>query len=163
MIKPNLSLKYVLIFAGIGLLLLLTAINGKRIFTLFTLPNEINQSQPNTHQIKQTRNIPSPQLIASWNLFGIEAPKTIQAPKTKLRLKLIGVISSTIDSQARAIVQDSSSKQKYYKVGDEIKQNVIVKSIYPDHIVIEHNSRDEIIQLKTKKNENSIIKKVVIQ
>ena len=163
MVKSKLSLKHLIVITIIGLLLALTGINGMRLFHLMMPPPEEELAQSAIPQLNKAKKIPSPQVIASWNLFGQNVVKAVQAPKTSLRLKLIGIISSTASSQARAIVEDSSRKQKHYKVGDEIKKNVTVKSIHPDHIVIVHNSRDEIVQLNTLKDKKSMIKKVVIQ
>lgn len=106
----------------------------------------------------------SAQTIISWRLFGKDAVKQqANVPKTTLRLKLIGIISSSRDGQARVIIENASRQQKHYKVGDKIKNNVSVKSIHPDHIVILHNSREEIVPLKTLNSNANLIKKVVIQ
>ncbi|MCU7833546.1 MAG: hypothetical protein KZQ56_13430 [gamma proteobacterium symbiont of Lucinoma myriamae] len=110
----------------------------------------------------QSKKIPQPKTISGWHLMGEnKANKPIKAPKTTLSLKLIGIISSTVDGQARAIIEVSPRKHQYFKVGDDIKQNVNVKFINADHIIINHNSREEIVPLISLKPKIPIIKKVV--
>lgn len=163
MIKPKLSLKSSLALLVIGLLLGLIIVNGFRIWGLYSQPDEQLSVQIDKPSTFKSKKYPTPLMIVSWNLFGKDAVKTVQAPKTTLRLNLIGIISSTADQEAVAIVETSPRKQNYYKVGDEIKKNVKVKSIQTDQIVIENNSRDEIVQLKKLKSKTPIIQKVVIQ
>ena len=163
MLKQNTSIKHLIALLVIGCLLGLVALNSVRFMGLFSQPESSVSLQTNIPKVSAKQKLPSPEMISSWNLFGKAATESTRAPKTNLRIKLIGIISSTSDGQARAIIEESSRKHKHYKVGDKIKNNVTIKSIQPDHIVIVHNSRDEIVPLNALRNKNSIIKKVVIQ
>ena len=163
MLKQNTSIKHFIVLLVIGSLLGLITLNSVRFFALFSQSETPAPVQANIPKVYAKPKLPSPQSIASWNLFGKAAIQTTRAPKTNLQIKLIGIISSTSDGQARAIIEESPRKQKHFKVGDKIKNNVSIKSIQPDHIVIVHNSRDEIVPLDALKNKRSIIQKVVIQ
>ncbi len=158
----NILFKNMIVLITIGLLLLLIVYNGVKFYQLQTEPFIGSQVSAEQSVISQSKKNISPQTIIRWHLFGKETVKQVQAPKTTLRLKLIGIISSTNDNQARVIIEDSSRKQLFYKVGDKIKNNVTVKSIHPNHIVIMHNSREEIVQLKSSNTKETIITKVVI-
>jgi len=163
MIKQSPSIKSFIALLIMGLLLSLTVFNGFRFWKLMSEPVQQQAIKTDIPVVSKSKKYPTPQMIISWNLLGKETVKTVQAPKTTLRLTLIGIISSTDEQQAIAIVEDSSRKQNHYKVGDTIKNNVKVKAIQSDHIVIDNNSRDEIVQLKKLKSKSPIIKKVVIQ
>ncbi len=149
--------------AIIGLLLGLIVANGINSYHLMMItPSSVvanNEEMFNSTQSK----IANPQTIVRWHLFGSHVVKQSTVPKSTLRLKLIGIISSTRDGEARVIIEGTSRKQSYYKVGDKIKQNVSLQSIHPDHIVIMHNSRQEIVQLKTLDTKKNMIRKVVTQ
>lgn len=160
MLKYSKSFKHLVVLVVIAFFLILITYNAYRFVGLLTLskqeqPEEIQATLP-VENVK----IPSLQEISSWHLFGKVAPKKVLAPKTRLSLTLIGIIASTEGSQARAIIADASKIQQHYKVGDKIKQNVMIKSIKADHVIIMHNSREEILPLDTLKNKNSIIRKV---
>lgn len=163
MTKQNPSIKSFIALLVIGLFLSLTTYNGYRSWDLMSNPVKPQTIQADLLSISQSKKYPTAPMIISWNLLGKETSRIVQAPKTTLRLKLIGIIGSTDDQQAIAIVEDSSRKHKHYKVGDKIKNNVKVKSIQPDHIVIEHNSRDEVVPLKKLNSNSPIIQKVDIK
>jgi len=159
----NLLLKKLGILLVILILLSLTIWNGFNFYK--NLTDKSAEQVLHTPVIPskiQSKKIPQPKTISSWHLMGENRDKKpTKAPKTTLRLKLIGIISSTVDGQARAIIEISPRKHKYFKVGDDIKQNVKVKFINADHIIINHNSREEIVPLISLKPKKPIIKKVV--
>lgn len=158
--KYPISINYIVVFLIITFLLTLIAYNAFRLVDLLT-QSEQKQPEKISAPVKfDNGKIPSIQTISSWHLFGQPVQKKVLAPKTRLSLKLIGIIASTEGSQARAIIADASQKQQHYKVGDKIKQNVVIKTIEAEHVVIVHNSREEILPLDTSKNTDSIIRKV---
>lgn len=159
----NILIKNSIVLATIGLLLGLIIANGIHFYQLSMTPLTDIQAKNEEKLPSPQSKIATPQTIVRWHLFGTNIEKQTKVPKSTLRLKLIGIISSTKNSEARVIIEGASRKQKYYKVGDEIKQNVSLESIYPDHIVIMHNSREEIVSLKTLDTKNILIRKVVTQ
>ena len=159
----NILFKNIFVLMIIGLLIALTAVNGLNFYNLVTKSSEDIQIQTKMPLVSQSQKIASSQAIVQWHLFGKNTIQQTSVPKTTLRIKLIGIISSTSDGQARIIIEGPSRKQEYYKVGDKIKNNVTVKSIHPDHIVIMHNSREEIVPLRALNTQKNLIKKVVIQ
>lgn len=160
MIKPDMSIKYLASFLIIALLIALMAYNGYRFMRIYSQADEQAPIQPFVATSYQKVTFPSPDMIISWNLFGkTKTVQNITAPKTRLQLKLIGIISSSSEQQARAIITDQSKKQNHYKVGDQIKKNVELKAIQNDHVVIINNGREEVVPLDRLKNKQSIIRK----
>ncbi len=62
--------------------------------------------------------------IAASHLFGVPAPEhkpdPENAPETRLRMSLIGLISSDDPRMARALIRVNSSPVKGYRVGEQI-------------------------------------------
>lgn len=93
-------------------------------------------------------------------LFGkanaVEQPKpqqaTSDAPETRLNLKLSGIILSDTPEMSRALIADSSSKQKAYAIGDTIAgSSAELHEIHADHVVLERAGRYETLRLQKTK------------
>ncbi len=159
----NTLIKNMIALAVIGVLFGLIISNSYNSFNLLTFPPNLTRVADDSKIIATNKNAVTPHTIVRWHLFGTKKVVQTVVPKSTLHIKLIGIISSTMDGEARVIIENNSRKQTYYKVGDKIKQNVTIKSIQPNHIVIMHNSRQEIIPLKNSNKKNTIIRKVVGQ
>ncbi len=159
----NLMIKKITVLAIIAGLLALLTISSVNFYRFLKNTPESAIVSTDVDLSTGVKNSASARTIIGWHLFGKETVQQSRVPKTTLRLKLIGIISSSRDGQARVIIENASRQQKHYKVGDKIKNNVSVKSIHSDHIVILHNSREEIVPLKKLNSNPNLIKKVVIQ
>ncbi len=165
MLMHNTLLKKFIVLLVITLLCSLTFINAVKFYALLTEKKALAHSTSPLSIKYEKKNTPTVQMITRWQIFGKNKPKSkkVIAPKTKLNLNLIGIISSTKDSQARAIIELSSRVQKYYKIGDKIKKNIEIRAINTDHIVIVHNSQEEILPLKSLQIRKDIIKRVIVK
>jgi len=90
--------------------------------------------------------------LPGWHLFGevtqqAVAPQPVDLPETNLKLTLRGLIASSNQDEARAIVADSSGKENFYKVGDKLPGNAELKEIHADRIVIQRSGRYETLKL----------------
>ncbi|WP_455217901.1 type II secretion system protein GspC [Kaarinaea lacus] len=91
--------------------------------------------------------------ISQWHLFGqktaapVAVSKVTEAPATRLNLKLRGVMASSDQGSARAIIADSKGEENSYAVGAELPGNAILKEIYPDRVILEYRGRLEMLQL----------------
>ncbi len=92
--------------------------------------------------------------IANWHLFGkveaaapVKVEQPVDLPVTNLRLTLRGVIASSDAAVARAIVADSSGNENFYKIGDTLPGNAVLKEVHGDRIVIQRGSRFETLKL----------------
>jgi general secretion pathway protein C len=164
--RIHLSLKQVSIAL---IMLMLAALIADNLFSAFLMMTDKHDTETGlTHQqqplasnaLSKSKQI-TPQAIIGWHLFGkseaVQATN-VPAPETSLKLKLIGVISSDDMQQARAIIAVTSDKQKHYKVRDTINDNVKIKAIYADRIILIHNSRDEVLFLERKKLDKLVAK-----
>lgn len=98
--------------------------------------------------------------LANWHLFGVvpkEVPKPQvvapppeipeEAPDTTLQLTLKGVFSSKDMMHAWAIIADRMGNEDSYGIEDELPDNAILKEIFADRIILQHNGRYETLRL----------------
>jgi len=97
--------------------------------------------------------------LPNWHLFGVvqkNVPKAVvqptpvapkEAPDTQLRLTLKGVMASPDMMDAWAIVADRMGNEDSYGVDSNLPGGAILKEIYSDRIILEHNGRLETLRL----------------
>jgi general secretion pathway protein C len=94
-------------------------------------------------------NVPNVSL-ASLDLFG-SASKTENSqqvdtenlPETNLRLYLRGVLATDSEFPGSALIEDNKSKTEAYLVGDELPGNAILRSVYPNRVIIDRQGKLE--------------------
>ncbi|MDX2321776.1 MAG: type II secretion system protein GspC [Moritella sp.] len=93
--------------------------------------------------------------LRNLNLFGKQqtagsAPAVVQnidAPKTRLRLTLVGLVASSEPSLALAIIE-YNGKQETYAIDEQISStNAILKQVLTDRIIIEYQMNLETLML----------------
>ncbi len=99
--------------------------------------------------------------IADWHLFG-KAPLAttqanpervrIEAPKTRLKLTLLGVLASTSEDQSHAIIAEPGKPHKTYRVGDILPGDAKLFAVEPDRVILERNNRHESLLLSKPKS-----------
>jgi len=87
---------------------------------------------------------PKPGNYVSWNLFGklekkpfeVKSMQQVNAPETKLRLELYGVVVATGESQSGAIIAERGKSAEYYRLEDDLPGNAKLAAVYQDHILL---------------------------
>lgn len=91
--------------------------------------------------------------VAARHLFGIagaldaEPVKPVEAPDTRLRLTLRGVIAHDNAPSARAIIAAADGDENAYAVGQEVPGGVTVSEIRADHVLLERGGRFEVLRM----------------
>ncbi len=89
--------------------------------------------------------------IASEILFG-QAPKVtaeaqtevVDAPKTRLRLRLLGVFVGQLPSLSTAIIAEQGrADAEFYHVGDTVQNGVSLDQVLSDRVILSRNGRLE--------------------
>jgi len=76
-----------------------------------------------------------------------EGPPPTPAP-TLCKLKLWGVVVHSRDDSSRAIIEDQTThKQELYRVGETTPGCGVVKQVEWDKVILDHDGRDEILEL----------------
>lgn len=92
---------------------------------------------------------------AATHLFGNAAVKENPKPerqvaqpvrKTNLNLKLAGVFAYEPQERAIAIITTSQGEEAF-RVGDKIVDNVTLKAVFADRVIIDNNGKDEEVRL----------------
>ena len=99
-------------------------------------------------------------IIAKQHLFGVvkkeqkpvkqAEPAAQAAPRKRLNLKLHGVVAYKSNKAGYALISSSGGTQKVYAKGDELEENVTVKNILPEKVIISNNGTDEELVLPRK-------------
>lgn len=94
--------------------------------------------------------------IQRLNLFGelnkTETPKPVEqtitnAPQTRLKLVLNGVVSSSVEDQGTAIIE-YRGKQQTYSIGEKIEgTNATLSQVQTDRVIIKNAGRHETLML----------------
>ena len=126
-------------------------------------PNTDVQASP----VKVAQNTKNPVIqyarqISQKHIFGVagtvEKKKTvIEAPETKLDLKLRGILA-TGDELGLAIIAKGRQAEKMYKIGDKLPGNASLNSVYADRVLIESSRGLETLRIELDKNRLSDIK-----
>ena len=96
------------------------------------------------------------QLIGRAYLFGkpqVESAPVANiedAPETKLNYKLRGIYYSDLDRLSSAIVEIKINDSKYYRLDDELADNITLAAIERDHILINRYGKIERLNLEKK-------------
>ncbi len=152
-------------FAGLVSLLLVIALGITFAKLLWLAITPVQKIQPETTQLNNTQNVTTTRknygsIIAKQHLFGVvkkqaapikqAEPVKQAAPKKRLNLKLHGVVAFKSNKAGYALISSSGGIQKVYGKGDELEENVTVKNIYPEKVIISNNGEDEELILPRK-------------
>ncbi len=110
----------------------------------------VQQMQPRINKQNQQNNF---RKLTAANVFGVSdraiAQKQTDVPETRLNLTLKGVLAATPMKMASAIIaQGKNGKEDIYGIGDKMPGGVIIKEIYPEHVVLERGGRLETLKLQ---------------
>ena len=81
---------------------------------------------------------------------------SIDAPKTSLKLKLVGLMYSTDKNQTRAIIESSKDGARSYATHERVADNAEIYSIEPDRVILTHAGRQEALMLDPEHKTSSI-------
>jgi len=86
-------------------------------------------------------------LIQSGSI-ATRASASIDAPETSLNLKLVGLMYSTDQNEARAIIESPSDGANSYAAHERVADNAEIYSIEPDRVILLHAGRQEALMLE---------------
>ncbi|GAA6135148.1 type II secretion system protein GspC [Oceaniserpentilla sp. 4NH20-0058] len=87
--------------------------------------------------------------LAKLDLFGsaTQAPSApqeeINAPKTRLRLLLMGVFVAAEKTQSSAIIAEQGRDGEFFRVGDRVQGRALLSQVYEDKVIIDNNGKFE--------------------
>ncbi len=90
----------------------------------------------NAHLFGEAKNEPAPVV-----------PQVVDAPDTRLSLKLNGVIAHDIADRAFALIADSRGEEKIYRINDPVPGGVKLHSIFEDRVLLNRAGTLETLRL----------------
>jgi len=91
-------------------------------------------------------------LIQSGSKLPTDGPAAKEAPKTSLNLKLVGLMYSTDNEQARAIIESEKEGARSYSTRERVAEKAEIYSIEPDRVILLHAGRQEALMLDPERD-----------
>lgn len=124
---------------------------GLRFIPALSATRDTVPVQPKTDAKVPAEDYRLNQIIAA-HLFGVaptQKPVVQQAPETRLRLTLLGVMASNRDDKARAVIASDAASDRSYSIGDRINgTDAKLYAIETDRVIIERGNRLEKLSLE---------------
>lgn len=140
------------------LILFIAASLARMGWLLYPLPSSRFELPPPEAAPVQAVNMPrvNVEQIAAANLFGRREAGTasapLDAPETALNLTLKGILAYGSEQFSRALIADSSGREKPYAVGDDVPGGAVLKAIHADRVILERSGRFETLRLDRSKS-----------
>jgi len=90
--------------------------------------------------------------IADLHIFGdaavelVEVPKEVNAPKTRLRLELLGVMAASKTENSSAIIAPKGGAGENYRVGDVVQGRTKLAAVHQDKVILDSNGKLETLK-----------------
>lgn len=121
------------------------------VFTWMMLsPKTLVLSEPT--RAKGNAGISQNDSIADLHLFGdaavevVEVPKEVNAPKTRLRLELLGVMAASKVENSSAIIAPKGGRGENYRVGDVVQGRTKLAAVHQDKVILDSNGKLETLK-----------------
>jgi general secretion pathway protein C len=121
------------------------------IFTWMILsPKTLVLSEPS--RAKGSAAITQNNSIADLHIFGDAAveltavTQEVNAPKTRLRLELLGVMAASIAENSSAIIAPKGGAGENYRVGDVVQGRTKLAAVHQDKVILDSNGKLETLK-----------------
>jgi len=117
---------------------------------LTVIPLSLKNTEPESLQ-----NLLRYPLIQSASITTTQGSASIDAPKTSLKLKLVGLMYSEDQDEARAIIESQEEGARSFATRERVADNVEIYSIEPDRVILMHAGRQEALMLNPEQEPSS--------
>jgi general secretion pathway protein C len=105
-------------------------------------------SAPQQSYLEKAQAISRAYLFGRPEVEAVSAAEIAEAPETRLNYKLRGLYYSTTGRLSSAIVETKPNDSQYYRLDDELAENITVAAIESDHILINRYGKIERLNLE---------------
>jgi general secretion pathway protein C len=126
---------------------------GSLVWKWWLLNNESPQAaalvpaSPQSTEPESLQNILRYPLIRSASNPATDGPASGDQPKTSLNLRLVGLMYSADQDQARAIIESEQDGARSYSTHERVADKAEIYSIEPDRVILLHAGRQEALML----------------
>lgn len=131
------------------------------VFTwMFLAPSTLVLSEPT--RAKGSAVIAQNDSIADMHVFGdatvavVEVPKEVNAPTTRLRLALLGVMAASTAENSSAIIAPKGGAGKNYRIGDVVQGRTKLAAVQQDQVILDSNGKLEALKFEVARNKQGI-------
>lgn len=101
---------------------------------------------------KLTTHVQNRPPLSNYHLFGLSqttetALNTGSAAETGLDLIITGTFASNEQDSGQAYIRQPGGDEKMFQVGDRVFNMAKLSAVYPDHVILERNGRQEKLSL----------------
>ena len=139
------------------LILLIAWSSAQLVWLLLTPPAELPRQEA-AAQTTTKRNVPNRQetdiaeRVVAAHLFGLATEKkkvaaVVEAPETRLNLKLHGVYATDDENRGYALIASGSGREKLYATGQSVPGNAVLKAVFPDRVILDRKGRYETLRM----------------
>jgi len=114
------------------------------------IPLSLKNTEPESLQ-----NLLRYPLIRSASIQTTQGSASIDAPKTSLQLKLVGLMYSMDKNEARAIIETPEDGARSFATRERVADNAEIYSIEPDRVILLHAGRQEALMLDPEQKSSS--------
>lgn len=125
----------------------------------------IATSPPPPVEIAPGRQDASLERVARLHLFG-EAERTVEsppvpteAPETRLRLSLKGVIAFSDPTLGVALISGEGEDEKHYRVGASLPGNATLEQVFGDRVILSRQGRFEMLRLPREQVDEAAVQR----
>ncbi len=126
------------------------------------LPTDISVPAARTTPVAEPGNRSTPDSltlargIAAHHIFGNAAARPVQTEPvareepikdTRTNLQLAGVFAADPQERAIAIISSGNAEQSAYGIGDKITNEITLKEVYPEYVIISNRGKNEKLAL----------------
>jgi general secretion pathway protein C len=119
-------------------------------------PSALIPLSPKNTEPESLNNLLRNPLIQSASIASTQGSASTDAPKTSLKLKLVGLVYSTDKNQAYAIIESSKDGTRSYAIHERVADKAEIYSIEPDRVILIHAGRQEALMLDPEHETSSI-------
>ncbi len=160
-----LASRYLPFWVSLLLVILIGFYLAQAIWSLFPAPEPASWEPPVSlgqqpgQETSRSASDFSPLINA--HLFGsasaemVQAEETIDAPETRLNLKLRGTVTDGDDQLAHAIIADGAGKEKVYFLGDTVPGNATLHQVQVDRVILNRGGILEALKLPRESGNRS--------
>ena len=123
------------------------------VFTwMFLAPSTLVLSEPT--RAKGAAVVAQNDSIADMHIFGdatvavVEVPKELDAPTTRLRLALLGVMAASTAENSSAIIAPKGGAGKNFRIGDVVQGRTKLAAVQQDQVILDSNGKLEALKFE---------------
>ncbi len=96
----------------------------------------------------------SPNQVLQWQLLGSADPASLYSAQ---RLSVIGIFMASIPELQAVVIAEDEANPKLYAIGDALPGHYILKTIYPDRVILQSSHNTEVLYYGEKPHSKALV------